>query len=286
MEEQTISLHEKLARYYTINQPTATQTAHFYGGNGFAVGVYEPLLSILANQLNIVSLGLRGEWIDKPTAQTLTRQEDAELLIEFIERTQDKPVIGLGHSQGATATALAAAKRPDLFSQLFLLEPVTYTKSQMQLYGFAPRAIKLTREPFKSTLQKQAIWPSVSDYYQFLRAHRAYKRISDTNLHIYATNSLEPLADGTFILKFPPEQELASYFSTPFIMDALAQIIRDNQVPLTLIIGKPSMFISEDVRKVWATFVPSEQIITLSDFGHLLPMEAPEPVSQLILGAL
>ena len=81
MEEQRIKLNGKNAKYYNIKNPTASQTAHFYGGNGFASGVYEPLLSDLAQHLNITALTMRGEWYDKPTADKMTREEDADVLI-------------------------------------------------------------------------------------------------------------------------------------------------------------------------------------------------------------
>ena len=292
MDAHTRILNGKTARYFTMSNPKAQQTAHFYGGNGFAVGVYAPLLNALHEKLNISALAMRGEWIDKPTSFKNTREQDAELLIQFLEQTQDKPVIGIGHSQGATATTMAAAKRPELFSQLFLLEPVTFTKRQALLYNLTPKTLKLTQEPFKSTLKKPATWPSVEAYYQHLREHKAYKRISDDHLQTYATNSLAPLEQGSsahghdWVLKFPPAQELANYFGMPFIMDALEQVIRADKAPVTLIIGKPSMFISDEVRQTWEKFVPAERIITLSKYGHLLPMEAPELCAELILDAL
>lgn len=283
MQAHNIRLSGKTAHYYTLDNPAATQRAHFYGGNGFALTVYEPLLNALHTVLDVQALTMRGEWADKWPGFKHTREQDAQLLIEFLAATQDKPVIGIGHSQGATATTLAAAKRPELFSQLFLLEPVTFTKRQTWLYNLAPKTLKLTREPFKSTLKKQAVWENAEEYYQFLRQHKAYKRISDAHLMTYATNSLTPGDHGKLTLKFPPAQELANYFGTPCIMAALAEVIRADKVPVTLIIGKPSMFISEAVRKTWASFVPPERIITLSDYGHLLPMEAPAQVAQLIL---
>lgn len=282
MEEKRINLDGKTAKYYQIKTPNTAQTAHFYGGNGFALGVYEPLLNALNQKLNITALTMRGEWYDKPTENKLTREEDADILIDFLQKTQGKPIIGIGHSQGATATAIACAKRPELFSQLFLLEPVTFTRQQTTLYNLAPRAVKMTREPFKSTQIKQADWHSVDEYYQFLRQHNAYKRITDEHLLTYAKNSLEKGQNGDLTLRFSPEQELANYFGTPFIMDALQKIIADKKVPVQLIIGKPSMFISEEVRQIWAKFVPSEQITVLSDYGHLLPLEAPEKCTEVI----
>lgn len=286
MEEQRIKLNGKNAKYYNIKNPTASQNAHFYGGNGFALGVYEPLLSDLAQHLNITALTMRGEWYDKPTADKMTREEDADVLIEFLQKTQDKPIIGIGHSQGATATTMAAAKRPDLFSALYLLEPVTFTNQQGKLYSLVPRMVKMTREPFKSTQVKQADWHSVDAYYQFLRRHKAYKRITDEHLLTYAKNSLEAGQSAELTLRFSPKQELANYFGTPLIMKPLQQLIADNKVPVQLIIGKPSMFISQQVRQMWDTFVPKEQITVLNDYGHLLPLEAPELCAKLIFQKL
>ena len=116
-----ITLNGQSARYYQLPS-TASTPAHFYGGNGFAVGVYEPLLTALSDTFAISSLAMRGYWYDKPSDPKLTREQDADVLIAFLEQTQadrnGEPVIGIGHSQGATATAIAAAKRPDLFREL------------------------------------------------------------------------------------------------------------------------------------------------------------------------
>lgn len=156
------------ARYYDLSslgpvvnfvQQTRPR-AHFYGGNGFTVGAYSPLLQALAGHFSFSALAMRGYWYDKPSARCLTRAQDADMLIEFLEKTQDAPIIGIGHSQGATA--IAAAERPDLFSQLYLIEPVTFTKLQSRLYNLTLRKLKITREPFKSTLHKQSIWYSIN----------------------------------------------------------------------------------------------------------------------------
>ena len=283
---RNITLSGKQARYYNLsqfNQPvesTMTQRApaHFYGGNSFTVGTYMPLLSELMAEFEMSSLALRGYWYDKPHSRRLTREQDADMLIEFLEQTQDKPVVGIGHSQGATATAIAAAKRPELFSQLYLIEPVTFTKSQATLYNLLPRSVLLSQEPFKSTLTKQPTWSSTDDYYQSLRAQRAYKRISDTHLQIFAEQSLSKNTDGSYTLMFAPEQELANYFGAPHIDAALKKL----SCPYTLITGKPTLFISDKVRKNWRKFVPDGSLISLPDYGHLLPIEAPTLCARVI----
>lgn len=286
--ERAITLENKKARYYDLsalvnnNKNTPSSSAHFYGGNGFTAGVYLPLLTKLSEQFIITSLAMRGYWHDLPIVKKLTREQDADILIDFLEKTQDKPVVGIGHSQGATATAIAAVKRPELFSQLYLIEPVTLTKSQKLIIDLLPIRLKAGQEPFKSTQAKQAAWESVESYYNYLRAHRAFKRIDDDNLYVFAKNSLIENEQGQYSLLFAPEQELASYFDTPFVNDALKGL-NALDVPYTIIVGKPSMFISDKVRKIWEHLVPSERIIELSENGHLLPMEAPEQCANIII---
>ncbi|WLP94651.1 alpha/beta fold hydrolase [Psychrobacter sp. M13] len=291
---KSITLDNKRARYYelselnsSVNKETDDKNcervkAHFYGGNGFTVGNYQPLLIELAAGFELSSLAMRGYWHDKPTAQVLTREQDADMLIKFLEQTQDAPIIAIGHSQGATATAIAAAKRPDLFSQLYLIEPVTFTKSQAILYKLIPRAIKLKRQPFKSALEKQTIWSSVDELYESLRANKAYRRVSDEHLYLFAKESLVQQSDGSYTFIFSPEQEIANYFGIPYIDGALKKLKKMN-LSYQLIVGKPTIFISDKVRNNWRKFVPASQLTTLPENGHLLPIEAPKVCADTIL---
>ena len=284
---KSIEIDAKQARYYDLNTlvnsaNTKRAPAHFYGGNGFTVGNYKPFLAELAAGFEISSLAMRGYWYDKPTAKCLTREEDADMLITFLEQTQDAPITGIGHSQGATATAIAAAKRPDLFSQLYLIEPVTFTKSQTLMYNLLPRQLKLKREPFKSTTTKQSNWPTVAALYEHLRDQRAYRRINDEHLQIFAEQSLIKQDDGSYELLFSPEQEMANYFGTPYIDGALKKLNAIN-TPYILITGKPTLFISDKVRSNWRKFVPDKHMVSLPDYGHLLPIEAPKICADTIL---
>lgn len=282
-----IDIDGKSARYYAPKPHDSSGTdhripAHFYGGNGFATGVYLPLLTALGDDFSLTALAMQGCWYDVPNASRITREQDAAALITFLEKTQAAPIVGIGHSQGATATAIAAARRPDLFSRLYLIEPVTFTKAQALLYDLLPRRLKLTREPFKSTLNKPSQWQSIDAYYEHLRRLRAYRRISDEHLQLFAAQSVRPTAGGQYELLFSPDQELANYFGTPFIDDAL-KTLNKNGTPYTLITGKPTLFISDKVRANWEKFVPKSRLISLPDYGHLLPIEAPKRCADIIM---
>lgn len=288
-----IDIDNKQARYYDLSplsplnkssdqNSNKRPVAHFYGGNGFTVGNYLPLMNELAARFDLTALAMRGYWYDKPKAKVLTREQDADLLIKFLEQTQEGPVIGIGHSQGATATAMAAAKRPDLFSELYLIEPVTFTKSQAILYKLIPRFIKLRRQPFKSALNKKVIWSSVDEFYENLRENKAYRRISDEHLYLFAEQSLIQQDDGRYTFIFSPDQEIANYFGIPYIDGALKKLAKTT-VPYQLIVGKPTIFISDKVRHNWKKFVPSKRFTTMPKYGHLLPIEAPKECADVIL---
>ena len=155
-----INISGKQARYYNLSQLNSSiqsnaasrvPAAHFYGGNSFTVGTYKPLLQALSTNFDISSLALRGYWYDKPQRRRLTREQDAEMLIEFLEKTQNKPVVGIGHSQGATATAIATAMRPDIFfTVIFNRACDIYQKTSSGLYNLLPRKVLLNREPLKA----------------------------------------------------------------------------------------------------------------------------------------
>ncbi|WP_191600023.1 alpha/beta fold hydrolase [Marinomonas algicola] len=291
---KSIEIHNKQARYYDFatlmseSIDDSKPSAHFYGGNGFPAGVYEPLLTKLSTKLNLTSLAMRGYWFDQPNNKVLTREKDADMLIEFLIQTQSKPIIGIGHSQGASAMMLAAVRRPDLFSALFIIEPVTFTRIQASVYKlikWIPRYFILNQEPFKSTLKKQSDWESTENYYQFLRQHRAYKRITDEHLRTFAKHSLVPKSisnEEGYTMLFPPKQELANYFSAPYITGALKRFNKIN-MPYTILLGKPSLFISDKVRSSWQGIVPTEQLTLFPNHGHLLPIETPEECANIIL---
>lgn len=67
----------------------------------------------------------------------------------------------------------------------------------------APDDLKIGQEPFKSTLAKQADWDSIESYYDYLRAHRAFKRINDDHLYTFGKNSLIENEQGKYSLLHP-----------------------------------------------------------------------------------
>lgn len=253
--------------------------AHFYHANGFPLGVYKPLLSRLARKFKLSALHLRPTW---PDIGYPPKSRDWQIysndLIAFIEKEFDKPIVGIGHSMGATCTVLAAHRRPDLFKSLILIEVAMLPVNLSKLARIVPKILWKYIEPAKSTFVRRDNWQSREDYLAECKQSGVYKRFGEESLKALAANGVLKSNNGQFILAFPKEWEAHNYTQAPNVMDKLERI----DLPCLAIRGKPSAFFSEEMWQEWQKRSP--QTIFAEDLsqGHLFPLENPETCAALI----
>lgn len=146
MHVSSLTIRGHLATYVDW-QNNHDKKAHFYAANGYPVQVYEPLLKLLSEKFQLEALHNHAQWpnIGQPK-HTVRWQTYANDLIHFLDSRQESshkaPIIGIGHSMGATSTIFAAAKRPDLFSQLILIEPAALTQTKSWLMNRIPLSLR------------------------------------------------------------------------------------------------------------------------------------------------
>lgn len=255
---------------------------HFSGANGFPVGCYDTLLNGLSQKYSITSLWHRGLWpnIGEPATQ-LTWDDYANDLIQHLKKQHKQPVIGLGHSMGATITLMAAAKAPKLFSKLILIEPVIISPMLSFLCHYAPTRWLSGMEPMKSALAKPTQWPSKDATFAQFKKRPAYKRIPDDQLK-HMVESMVDKHTNQVELVYPVDWEIANYLSGRNVLKDVQKL----KVPTAIIRGKPSLFIHD---KSWHKILraqPKLQIMHEREYGHLMPFEAPQITRQLIMSAI
>ncbi|OQX97246.1 MAG: hypothetical protein B6I20_13035 [Bacteroidetes bacterium 4572_117] len=270
-------IDEKQARYLKLN--TEGVPAHFYGANGFPLGTYSKFLKQLSSKFHLTCLSFRACWpnIGKAPRQTNWEQY-ADDLIVFLDQHYNEPIVAIGHSQGATATIIAASKRPDLFKSLILIEPASVTQIISKILKFTPYFYKITQQPFKGALEKTNIWESREAFFEHFRKNKAYKRINDKVLEDFAEFGLNPTENGKFTLTFSSEWELSNYLLAPSIWKYLQKI----KIPIQVIAGKPSLFFSKKLREKWEQISPNSSVEANEEYGHLFPLEAPEICAKMI----
>jgi pimeloyl-ACP methyl ester carboxylesterase len=260
------------------------KTAHFYHAAGFPLGVYSPLLSKLGQKFKLSALGIRATWpgIGLPPKRRDYWQSYADDLIAFIEQECQSPIIGIGHSMGATCTIMAAEKRPDLFKTLVLIEPAMVSRSLARLIRLTPKVLMKIIEPAKSTLKKIDIWVSREAFFDYCRQLRAYKRFSDKAFHVMAQYGVFETQDGRFHLCFPKLWEAHVYTQPPNVMTNLERL----NIPCVAIRGKPSVFFTEALWQEWRNRCPNTVFKQNLAYGHLLPLESPSICYELIHAGL
>lgn len=256
--------------------------AHFYHANGFPPLVYTPFLQHLSQRVDVVASAMRPCWegVGAPP-----KRRDWELyaqdLIDHLQTQDGGPVIGIGHSMGATITALAARQRPDLFSALVLIEPAMVSPALALLMKCLPKSLVSRVDPARVTLSKPDRWAERADFEAAMRSDRTYKRFSDEAMSALLEHAVVEDDDGVR-RRFPIAWEAHNYTQPPHILPLLRKLPQ----PMVAVRGRPSVFFSEAMWASWRRRELPADFSEALDYGHLLPLEAPERTSQLVFDGL
>lgn len=251
---------------------------HLYHANGFPISVYLPLMSELAKNFRVVGMGLRGQ--DAQTEGNTSWARVADDLIDFLEVKQLGPVLGVGHSVGGAATMIAAAKRPDLFSKIILIDPVLMSLSQIAV--LADLRLKEQKDRFflaRKARQRRNGWSDRYQVYDYLKNKSLFKRFEDVYLRSYVTYGFVPSSGGRVELLCPPEAEARIFESYPLDIWKWPHRIKS---PTLIIRGELSDVLSPEVVGQFCKACKHSQSLEIKQAGHLIPMERPGAIISAI----
>ncbi len=253
---------------------------HFAHANGFPPGCYRRLLEPLSDRYRVVASGHRA--LDPGSVPAdFRRWEDFadELLAVIDEVSPDAPVIGAGHSLGAAITLFAAARRPERFSALILLEPVFLPRKLLLLWRLMPRSRRERMPLVRSALRRQDRWPDAATVYASFRDKRVFAGVSDAVLRDCVDAMLVPDDDGGGVrLAFPKAWEAALFLTPPWPWRALRKLT----VPTLGLRAETSNTLFPPAWRLWQRLQPDATFVELPDTTHLAPLEAPERVHRHI----
>jgi pimeloyl-ACP methyl ester carboxylesterase len=250
--------------------------------NGFCAALWEPLARALRGRLRIVAMDARGHGASSkpgdPAAYTWTHfAADVIAVADALAALHGRPLaLGLGHSFGGTSLLLAAARRPDLFADLVLVDPVVYAESwRRQLAaagagassGLADRARKRRRH-----------WPSRAEALRHLEGRALFASWTPRARELYVEHALRAAPDGGVELACAPETE-AEIFERGAQLDLDTEVVR-LAAPVLFLHAARGNF-PRGVYESLAARSPHGEVQELAA-GHLVLMEQPE----LVLAAL
>ncbi len=188
--------------------------------------------------------------------------------------------IGVGHSMGGHSITAAAARRPETFAALLLLDPVILNPERYSAPPPDTAGIRRRRDR----------WPSPEAMFANFRERPPFARWQPQVLRDYCDYALLP-ADGEYRLACPPHVEAAIFDGVNKPEADLHPVIPSISCPVTVLRAGASAGTFPGSRPSptdpqLAACFPNGQDVCLPAYSHFIPMEAPELVADYISGMM
>ena len=255
---------------------------HFLHANGYPPECYKPLLNLLQTHYHVFGMLLRPLWKGAEPDEMRNWQAFSEDLLQFLAG-QPGPVIGVGHSIGAIVTLRAAMQDPGKFRALILIDPVLFLPSRLIAWkffhtlGLADRVHPL----INGAKKRRRIFNDLEQVFRGYRNRGVFRYMSDENLRIYIEGMTRSTANGTYELVYSPEWEAQIYRTGLQDFDIWRNLPKLN-IPTLFIRGAETDTFLENAARLVKRMQPKVQIETLEKSTHLLPLERPEKIFNIM----
>jgi len=265
---------------------------HFLHANGYPPGCYRPLLELLKTQYHVFGMKLRPLWDDSKIEEIHDWHPLSDDLLRFLGSTPslggmplsaEKPVIGVGHSIGGIVTLRAALCDPGKFRALILLDPVFFVPSYLAMWNIV-RLLGLGKKvhpKITGALKRRSNFENLDRVFRGYRSREVFKYMSDESLRAYISGIAKPKVDGSFELAYSPEWEAHIYLTGLWDFDLWYQLPK-LKIPTLIIRGAETDTFLGKAADLVKKKNPKIQIKTLERSTHLLPLERPQEVFDLM----
>jgi pimeloyl-ACP methyl ester carboxylesterase len=256
---------------------------HFLHANGYPPDCYNLLLELLQTKYHVFGMLLRPLWRDSQMDEVQDWHVFSDDLIRFLADSQTHPVIGVGHSIGGTVTLRAALRDPKKFRAIVLLDPVLFVPSFELMWNLV-RALGLGRRfhpLIAGALKRRRTFDDLEQVFHRYRTREVFKYMSDESLRIYIDGITSPNANGGYDLVFSPEWEARIYLTGLRDFDLWRELPM-LAVPTLIIRGAETDTFMRNAANLMSRTNPKIRIETLESSTHILPLERPRQVFDII----
>lgn len=259
--------------------------AVLHHANGFCAALWDPVAQELRRHFRVIGMDARGHGdSSSPTGAEFYRWEHFGSDLAFVaealadEHGGGRVALGLGHSFGGTALLMAAAKRPELFERLVLVDPVLHPPPD-RAEPVDPGRHERLGTLVERARERRAVWPDRRTAREKWAGRELFARWLPEAMEIYLAEGLRDLEDGRVALKCRPETEAAIFAQGPsFDPWALAPRVATPSLLLWALDGdfpRPGY-------EAYAAAMGDARVRDI-DAGHLVPMERPDLVVREVL---
>src|SRR5688572_1832873 len=252
---------------------------HFLHANGYPFFCYEPFLNLIRAEYSVFGMSLRPLWENSNLEEIDDWHIFSEDLLRFLRDYNAGPVIGVGHSIGALVTLRAALLDPGKFRALVLLDPVLFVPSRLVLWNII-RAMGLGNKvhpKIADALKRRRTFDDLDLLFQGYRNRPVFRYMSDESLRAYIKGMTGPSENGGFELLYSPEWESRIYLTGLRDFDIWRDLPK-LEVPTLFLRGAETDTFLENAAKFVKQKQPKAYVETLNKSTHLLPLERPREV--------
>ena len=254
---------------------------HFLSGNGFCGGVYQPFLSQLQSEFGVWTHDLPGQGhSDVPARFSGAGPWLEQICATLDELPAGRKLVGMGHSFGGVLSLLAAARRPQRFSALVLLDPVMFPP--LTYWGIRLATWTGTHPFARAARRRRNGWPTRDALLEYLEGRGIYAGWAPEALQAFAVAACRQDESGALELRCPPELEAQIYEQpAPAYWRALARL----ELPVLMLCGNSSYpFMGATMRRAARSNprVSTERIAG----GHCFMQEQPQASARRVLDYL
>ncbi|MEP7136861.1 MAG: alpha/beta hydrolase [Chloroflexota bacterium] len=267
---------------------------HFLHANGYPPDCYKPLFELLKTEYHVFGMPLRPLWDEAKIDDIKDWQPFSDDLRLFLASTRfdsergdpaptnHKSVIGVGHSIGAVVTLRTALRDPHKFRALVLIDPVLFVPRFLlswhliRVLGLGDRFHPL----IAGAKKRRRTFDDLETVFRGYRNRSIFRYMSDENLRIYIAGITRKTKDG-YELVYSPEWEAHIYRTGLRDFDIWRELPK-LEVPTLFIRGAETDTFLEAAAKLVKQKQPKVRVEALDKSTHLLPLERPQEVFEIM----
>jgi pimeloyl-ACP methyl ester carboxylesterase len=209
----------------------------------------------------------------------------ADDLAQFLDQQGLPPLIGIGHSMGATTTLRLALRQPERFRMLVLIDPVIFPP----LIGLAWEIIfrlglAYQLNPLvKGAIRRRTCFESNSAMFANYRTKTVFRKMNDEGLRAYVDALACQGPEGQIQLCYSADWEARIYVTCIRADRELWLQLPRLLPPVLFLRGAMSDTFYPKTARMVQRRLKTARITTISDSTHLVPLEKPDLVFKEII---
>lgn len=256
----------------------------FLHANGYPPDCYRPLLSRLAEQYHVIAMVQRPLWPNSEPDKIDDWRPLTDDFLRFLHTHQTRSIACVGHSMGGIALLRAALREPERFSSIVLLEPVLFPPYISPLWVLLYKSgLGYRFHPMVTTAKRRRReFDDLDRLFNGFRKKPIFRYMDDEALQAYVKSITCKTKKGTYQLCYSAEWESRLYITAVWHDMDIWRELHNLRVPTLIVRGAETDTFREKTAKLVKRKQPKVQVEALENSTHLVPLERPTEVSNLI----